>query len=329
MQTKQRAIHRAGMGSFQCLILEEDEHAVRNLTLAIGLEGGQATVSKTIEEAVTAVSNQLFDVLILDNRLFNGKAENFFALLPKGGACVPRTILTGPSLNSTCQSLVRDKFCDFLSKPVEMEAARQCIRLAVSRSDGARANKDFSGFVIESASMREIRLLATQAADNPKTTVLLTGESGSGKDVVANLIHTLTFKKVRPQPPFVSINCSALPGEMFESELFGARKGAFTGAVQDRIGLGGAAGAGTLFLDEVAEIQMSLQAKLLQFLETGTYRQLGSTTPQQFKGRVIAATNKLLDQEVRAGRFRSDLFFRLDVLSIHIPPFARKKGGYT
>lgn len=168
--------------------------------------------------------------------------------------------------------------------------------------------------------MRDVRSSVQHAAEYRRASVLLTGETGVGKDVVARLIHKISIQG-QPQPgEMVALNCANLPSEMFEAELFGVEKGAFTGAGQTRKGLAEAAANGTLFLDEIAELDLSQQAKLLQFLETGEFRRLGDTRIHQFSGRIIAATNKPLHTEVEAGRFREDLVFRIDVFNIKIPP---------
>jgi transcriptional regulator with PAS, ATPase and Fis domain len=163
-----------------------------------------------------------------------------------------------------------------------------------------------------------------QAARHPTSTVLLTGETGVGKDLAARVLHQLTFAE--KQAAFVPINCGAVPAEMFEAELFGAERGAYTGADKARTGLVAAAGSGTLFLDEIAEVPLLLQAKLLRLLESREYRALGSTQTQTFTGRFTAATNKNLSAEVKAGRFREDLLYRLDVFSVEIPPLRQRRG---
>jgi transcriptional regulator with PAS, ATPase and Fis domain len=154
--------------------------------------------------------------------------------------------------------------------------------------------------------------------------VLLTGETGAGKDLAARVLHQLSFPK--GDAPFIAVNCAALPAEMFESELFGAERGAFTGADRKRAGLVAAAAAGTLFMDEIAEVPLALQAKLLRLLEAREYRALGSTEAQPFTGRFVTATNKNLADEVKAGRFREDLLYRLDVFSVELPPLRKRRA---
>src|SRR6185503_17312841 len=148
-------------------------------------------------------------------------------------------------------------------------------------------------------------------------------ETGVGKDLAARVLHRLTFSE--KEAPFVAVNCGALPAEMFEAELFGAERGAYTGAEKARAGLVTAAGNGTLFLDEIGEVPLLMQTKLLRLLEAREYRPLGSTRDHAFTGRFVAATNKNLAAEVKAGRFREDLLYRLDVFSVELPPLRQRR----
>jgi DNA-binding NtrC family response regulator len=176
----------------------------------------------------------------------------------------------------------------------------------------------------ESPAMREVVQQLRQAARHPASTVLLTGETGAGKDVAARLLHELTYPE--GTAPYIAVNCAAVPAEMFESELFGAERGAYTGSEKRRSGLVGAAAGGTLFLDEIAEVPLALQPKLLRLLEAREYRTLGSAEGQTFSGRFVAATNRNLRDEVKAGRFREDLLYRLDVFALELPPLRRRRS---
>jgi transcriptional regulator with PAS, ATPase and Fis domain len=180
---------------------------------------------------------------------------------------------------------------------------------------------EFSG---ESPAMREVMVQLRQAAKHTASTVLLNGETGTGKDLAARMLHQLTYPG--KEAPFIALNCGAMPAEMFESELFGAERGAYTGADKNRAGLVAAAAGGTLFLDEIAEVPLALQAKLLRLLESREFRPLGSTQTQTFTGRFVAATNKNLADEVKAGRFREDLLYRLDVFTIELPSLRKRRA---
>jgi len=179
----------------------------------------------------------------------------------------------------------------------------------------------FGEVVGESPEMKEVLKLAAKAAMS-SLTVLISGKTGTGKELIAKVIHA---NGPRKEGPFLSVNCAALPEVLLESELFGHRKGAFTGATEDRKGLFEAADGGTLFLDEVGEMSPSLQAKLLRVLETGEVRRLGETQIKRVDVRVIAATNRDLEKDVRDGRFRRDLFYRLNIFPIHIPPLRERR----
>src|SRR5204863_4258942 len=169
----------------------------------------------------------------------------------------------------------------------------------------------------ESPAMESLRQMVAKVAASPASTVLLTGESGTGKDLVAKTIH---YSSARAARPFMNITCSALPEQLLESELFGHERGAFTDARMQKRGLLETADGGTVFLDEIAEMTPALQAKLLRFLEEKSFRRVGGASDIRVDARVIAATNRDLDEEVAKGRFRADLFYRLNVLPVAMPP---------
>jgi two-component system response regulator AtoC len=221
---------------------------------------------------------------------------------------------------------------DFIGKPINLEELQVAIR------NGIEANRlrrevntyrreraqefNFSQIIGESPAMREMLMLAHKVAESEVSSVLLQGESGTGKDLVAKAIH---YHSSRGAHPFIAINCAALPGTLIESELFGYEKGAFTDAKARKEGLFEQAEAGTLFLDEIGELELSLQAKLLRVLEEGAFRRVGGLKDLPLDVRVIAASNRDLKTEGEAGRFRADLFYRLSVIQIDIPPL-RERG---
>jgi DNA-binding NtrC family response regulator len=220
---------------------------------------------------------------------------------------------------------------DFIGKPINLEELQVAIR------NGIEANRlrrevntyrreraqefNFSQIIGESPAMREMLMLAHKVAESEVSSVLLQGESGTGKDLVAKAIH---YHSSRGAHPFIAINCAALPGTLIESELFGYEKGAFTDAKARKEGLFEQAEAGTLFLDEIGELELSLQAKLLRVLEEGAFRRVGGLKDLPLDVRVIAASNRDLKTESEAGRFRADLFYRLSVIQIDIPPLRER-----
>ncbi|MCL5096022.1 MAG: sigma-54 dependent transcriptional regulator [Candidatus Omnitrophica bacterium] len=315
---------RDGTG-FSALILEDEVVCAELLAGAIRDEGGIPVVCGTVAAARQAIAAQPFDLLILDHHLPDGKGGAFFRESREQGNWAAAIMLTGMPDLGIAVELTRSGLFEYITKPFHLEQLIECVRRARLRFPSFRPDRVFMDFVARAPGMRKVRSLVQHAAVNSHATVLLNGETGVGKDVVARMIHQLTFKDKSPIPPLVCLNCSTLPADMFEAELFGAEKGAYTGAHQLRTGLAEAANGGTLFLDEIAEVPLSLQAKLLQFLETQEYRRLGNTESRKFDGRIIAATNKSLQDEVNRGTFRADLLYRLDVFSIVIPPLRERK----
>ena len=309
----------------RCLILEDDESVADLLVQAVKTTSGEAVIAPTIAHAKALIAQQDFDLCVLDCALPDGKGSAFFGWLREQGVLAPCLMLTGAPDLQTAIELTRNGLFEYLAKPMALPQLLDCLQRAAAHSVAIQSSLDGFGLVDCSRAMRAVRRRVRQAAANPRAPILLTGETGVGKDLVARLIHQLTFQKAEAAPSLISLNCSTLPAEMFEAELFGATKGAYTGAHQNRIGLAEAAQGGTLFLDEIGEVPLFLQAKLLQFLETREFRRLGDTATLHFSGRIIAATNRPLQDEVQAGRFRADLLYRLDVLNIHIPPLRERR----
>ena len=225
---------------------------------------------------------------------------------------------------------VKKGAADYLSKPFELEDLFHLIasvldrqKLSTELSFHRQAAVGSGELVGDSPAMRELGDTVRRIAASSSARVLLLGESGTGKALVARAVHSCS---ARAQGPFIEVNCASLPEQLIEAELFGAEKGAYTGAHQKRVGLVTLADGGTFFLDEIGELPLALQAKFLHFLENGSYRPIGSGKALSSDARVVAATNRDLAAEVRAGRFREDLYYRLDVIQIAIPPL-RVRGA--
>jgi two-component system NtrC family response regulator len=221
---------------------------------------------------------------------------------------------------------------DYISKPIDLYRLQVMIRNLLERQQLASENRllrhqlaerfDFDGIVSESHEMSQVLNVAGRVADS-NATVLITGETGTGKELVARAVH---FSGKRRTEPFVAVNCAALPENLLESELFGHEKGSFTGADRQRKGRFELAGDGTLFIDEVGEIPLSLQVKLLRVLQEKTFERIGSGTQLRTNARIVAATNRDLEKMAGEGSFRQDLFYRLNVVSINIPPLRERRA---
>lgn len=309
---------------FTCLIIEDDKSFATMAAQVVREEGGTPTCVSSIASARETASAQSFDLVLLDNHLPDGKGYGLFEQLARRNPDAPIVMITGMPDLMEAISLTRNGLFEYLTKPISVEALVACLQRAKLRLRSREETAGQTDFLGESAAVREVMAQLRQAARHAVGTVLLTGETGVGKDLAARVLHELTFGE--EDVPFVAVNCGAVPAEMFEAELFGAERGAYTGADKARPGLVASAGNGTLFLDEIGEVPLALQPKLLRLLEAREYRALGSTVSRSFNGRFVAATNKNLSQEVKAGRFREDLLYRLDVFSIELPPLRQRRA---
>jgi two-component system, NtrC family, response regulator AtoC len=314
----------AGNGKFTCLIVEDDKSFATMAAQVVRSEGGEATLVGSISDARAVVATRSFHVVLLDNHLPDGKGYGFFEQVERRNPSAPIVMITGMPDLGEAVALTRNGLFEYLTKPLSVEALAACLQRAKLRLATREPNIGAAELFGDSPAVREIMAQLQQAAKHRESTVLLTGETGVGKDLAARALHNLTFGE--KEQPFVAVNCGALPAEIFEAELFGAERGAYTGADKARAGLVTAAGKGTLFLDEIAEVPLLMQVKLLRLLEAREYRALGSTQNQPFAGRFVAATNKNLSAEVKAGRFREDLLYRLDVFSIELPPLRQRRS---
>jgi DNA-binding NtrC family response regulator len=310
---------------FSCLLLEDDPRCAALTCALVEQEGGEVVVCTTVEQAQRQIELHQFDLFLLDQGLPDGTGGSFYFYLRNAGITSTVIMLTGLPDVTMAVELTRNGLFDYLTKPLDVAKIVDCLRRALCRITLPESGVSLTDFVGRNPRMRQVRQQIQDAAANPQALVLLMGETGVGKDLTARIIHQLTFQEGNSKAPFVALNCATLPAEMFEAELFGAERGAYTGAHQQRLGLIEAATGGTLFLDEIGEIPLLLQAKLLQFIETTEYRRLGSVIARRFSGRIIAATNRSLDDEVNAGRFRADLKYRLDVFPISLMPLRERK----
>jgi len=304
---------------FSCLIVDDDAGFVSMLAKVVSQEGGQVNQCADLKSARAETERRTFDLILLDNLLPDGTGYEFFPQLNRRCPDTVVVMVTGVPELAQAVELTRNGLFDYLTKPLNVADFTACLRRVRQRLSHPDGAPTAAGLVGESPALREAINYLRQAARHPGTTVLLLGETGTGKDLAARMLHRLTYAARPEAAPYVPLNCSAVPAEMFESELFGSEKGAFTGADRRREGLIEAAAGGTLFLDEITETPLPQQAKLLRFLESREYRPLGSNTLREFSGRIVAATNRSLADEVKRGRFREDLMFRLAVAMVRLP----------
>ncbi len=311
------------------LIIDDETALVNSLAFALGNAGYQVEGAGTGEAGVRAAARLHPAVILLDVRLPDGSGLDWLEKLRAAHPEIPVVMISAHGDTRAAVKSVKAGAFDYLTKPFELDDLLNTIRAALERERMAEEISRYreatvaSGVLVgESEAMRRLTDTARRIGESSAGRVLLLGESGTGKALVARAIHS---HSARAGGPFIEVNCAALPEQLIEAELFGAEKGAYTGAHQRRVGLVTLADGGTLFLDEVGELPLPVQAKLLHFLEDGSYRSIGSTRALSSDARVLAATNRDLAGDVRAGAFREDLFYRLDVVQIRVPPL-RERG---
>jgi DNA-binding NtrC family response regulator len=318
------------------LLVEDEALFARAVTKRLQQAGYGCERAETLANARLLLQQGTPDLVLLDMRLPDGNGNDL--LVELAGKGTPVIVMTAYGEVSDAVNAIKQGAVDYLKKPVDLEELLLVVEKA-ERSANLNNQLDYSrqrdihavegsDFVGESAVMQTVRRHIQRIAqllpvtEGAAPTVLINGETGTGKDVAARLLHQSCTNSDRP---FVHVDCASLPAELIESELFGHEKGAFTSAQGSRCGLIEAAEDGTLFLDEIGELPLSLQAKLLNVLERRVVRRLGSTKERPVAARFVAATNRDLLQMVTDGRFRADLFYRLNVLNITMPPL-RERG---
>ena len=312
------------------ILVIDDEHGIRNFLIK-GLSKflGFIESAENLETAEALRKRCHFDLIIADIKLPGGSGVEWVQSLRESGCNTPVIFITAHAQLDIAIEAIRAGAADFIIKPFRMDQILTAVDRCIERQDIKRENfvlrrqvdkiYNGSGMIGESVSIRNLGEVIKRVAPMPST-ILIDGESGTGKELAARSIHQLSGRT----GIFVPVNCGAMSAELLESELFGHVKGAFTGAHQGREGLFSYANGGTLFLDEIGEMPLSMQAHLLRVLDEKNIRPVGSNQEVPVDVRIIAATNRNLEQCVRDGDFREDLFFRLNVLNLQIPPLRER-----
>lgn len=302
------------------LVVDDEPRIRRIVEMALGDRGYRVLTAASAEDAAGTLERETVDVVVTDLQLPGRSGLDLLGDLRQERPGLPVILITAYGTVESAVEAIKAGAFDYVLKPFGVDELESLVARALEATPPGgtedSAPGDLDGVVAASGAMRRIVGLVDQVADAP-TTVLLTGETGVGKEVVARLIHR---RSSRRDSPFVAVNCAAIPGELLEAELFGAARGAYTGAVKDRPGKLEVADGGTLFLDEIGDMPSSLQPKLLRVLQEGSVERLGSNVARSVDVRILAATHQDLPVLVRDGRFREDLYYRINVFPIHIPP---------
>ncbi len=315
------------------ILVVDDELSMRELLeFMLEKEGYSVISAANGKEALAKIKKEPYDLLLCDIRLGDMTGLEVLKASKKANPHVTVIMISAFATTETAVEAMNQGAFDYVPKPFENEELLQTIANALERKtlekekraidDALKSTVHFGKIVGNSPRMLHIFEMIRQVAKT-RTSVLITGESGTGKELIAKAIHE---ESDRSEQPFVTINCGGIPETLLESEFFGHRKGSFTGATADKQGLMEIANKGTLFLDEVAELSVPMQVKLLRAVQERIFRPVGGTKDIEVDIRIISATNKKLEDEVIEGNFREDLFYRLNVIEIKIPPLRERKG---
>ncbi len=320
------------MATDKLLIVDDETLICWSFKKHFEKEGFDVLTAGTGNEGISAYREACPDIVFLDVKLPDKNGMEVLKEIKEINREAIVVIITAFGGVESAVKAIKDGAYDYIEKPFEFDT----IKLTINRAmETARLKKEvgelrreksgrfsFASFITKSPNMLEILELARKIAESDNTTVLLQGESGTGKDLLAKIIH---FESGRAAKPFMEISCTALPETLIESEIFGFEKGAFTDAKQSKKGLFELAEGGTVYLDEIGDVKLSTQVKLLRVLEERHFKHIGGDRDISINVRIIAATNKNLDKEVELGKFREDLFYRLKVIPIYVPPLRERK----
>lgn len=303
------------------ILIVDDEPDIRELlALTLSRMQLQCMEAETVEQARSLLGKHRFDLCLTDMRLPDGNGIDLVRYIQEASPETPVAMITAHgNMNTAIEALKAGAF-DFLNKPVELQTLRDLVSSALRLTESKEPAPCGPQLLGQSAAVDRIRSTIKKLARS-QAPVYISGESGTGKELVARLIHA---QGPRADAPFVAVNCGAIPADLMESELFGHKKGSFTGASSDKDGLFQAANGGTLFLDEVADLPLDMQVKLLRAIQEKAVRPVGAQMEDHIDVRILSATHKDLTDEIARGSFREDLFYRINVIELHIPPLRQR-----
>ncbi len=295
------------------LVIDDEPDICELLTLTLGRMDIDTATAADIHSAKALLGERQFDLCLTDMKLPDGDGLELVEWMQVHAPNVPVAVITAHGNVETAVQALKLGAFDFISKPLDLNNLRDIVQNALKVDSTSDDNK--SPLLGDSPAMHELRELINRVTRS-QAPVHISGESGTGKELVARLIHD---SSPRADGPFVPVNCGAIPAELMESEFFGHRKGSFTGAVGNKTGLIQSADDGTLFLDEIADLPLAMQVKLLRVIQEKTVRPVGASQEENVNARILSATHKNLSDMVAAGEFREDLFYRINVIELHVP----------
>ena len=300
------------------LIIDDEPDIRELLEITLARMDVDCMAAENLADAYALLKSHKFDICLTDMRLPDGDGLELVSYIQENNPQLPVAVITAHgNMESAIQALKKGAF-DFLTKPVDLNTLRTVVHSALNLGSGRNISKAM--LTGESAAIKALRKTIDKVSRS-QAPIYISGESGTGKELVANMIHDLG---PRSEKSFIPINCGAIPNDLMESEFFGHRKGSFTGAISDKEGLFQAADGGTLFLDEVAELPQHMQVKLLRAIQEKVIRPIGSQTEIRVDVRILSATNFDLSDQVSQGLFRQDLFYRINVIELNIPPLRER-----
>ena len=312
---------RRPLGELNRVLVIDDEADIRELIdLTLSRMGLAATCAGSLAEARAALAAERFQLCLTDMRLPDGEGLDIVRYINEHHPQTPVAVITAFGSAENAVAALKAGAFDYLAKPVGLDQLRALVKSALRLPDADNRAEDSSGLIGDSVAMQQVRAMIDKLARS-QAPVYISGESGSGKELAARLVHQ---RSARGANAFVPVNCGAIPENLMESEFFGYRKGAFTGADSEREGFFQAASGGTLFLDEVADLPLAMQVKLLRAIQEKRVRKVGSVTEDPVDVRIICATHRNLRECVDKGAFRQDLYYRLNVIELRMPPLRER-----